>query len=160
LSHTTHNRSRSRGWSIVTIHRDDPRHRWKSAARNWRGWLRLHGLDDTQLTRRPTERAAFANLEAQAHAGDTVYALPLSPYEMDIYALEQTFLSSYRTGAFIKTHGILSLGQKYAWIAAQRPSLNALTTRAILDDIHYALESYTFDVAVRNIRALYVMPEP
>jgi hypothetical protein len=145
-----------KGWKIVTP--DDSRG-WRRAARNWKGWLRQHHLDDDPVVERPTERQALHRTEAQAFAGDTIYALPLTAFEMDIYGLERLFMSQYRTGEFMKRWGILSPGQKYAWIAAQRPGLSIWDVRTMLDDIYYALNSYYFDVAVRNIRSLYVMPE-
>ena len=161
-----------KGWKIIAARRvrdwlDADNERvgytltgWRRAARNWRRWLRQTGLDTDPIVDRPTERSALRTLEAESYAGETLYALPLSPSETDLYNLEQEFLRTYRTGKFILRWGILYVSDKYAWIAAQRPGLHAIHVRASLDDIHYALKAYYYDVAVRNIKNAIIMPEP
>lgn len=122
---------------------------WKRAARQpWRRWLRAYHFEDN--IDRPTERAALHSLEAQAFMGERS-DLPLSPVELDIWLLERQFMAEFESDAFRARFGLLSPGDKYAWIAMQRPDFVALEVRYILDDVRWALDRFAFDAAIEAL---------
>jgi len=127
---------------------------WARAARSgWLNWLQHSGLDDG--VPRPTERDALFNLEGQAYlkADDD---LPLSAFERDIWLLERTFMRVYQTKEFIERYGELTAGDKYAWIAAQRPDLLPLKVRLILEEVSYVLDHCAQDRAAEAILAAWL----
>lgn len=123
---------------------------WKIIV-HWRVWLRSVGLDDS--VHRPTERTALIHLEAEAFADDTEYALPLTALERTVYTLEREYMRSYHSGPFMKRYGVLSPGQKYAWIARHRPELGLtpLEVRAILDDVYEVVNGWRRERAVERL---------
>ncbi len=124
---------------------------WTRISRaGWSNWLRNNGFDDG--VPRPTERDALFNLEGQAYLS-TGIDFPLSAFELDIWLLERTFMRVYQSPEFIERYGVLTAGDKYGWIAAQRPDLLSLKVRMILDDVTYVLDHVAQDKAAEAILA-------
>lgn len=126
-----------------------PQPGWEDAARQgWINLLRAYGLEDG--VSRPTELAALRNLKAHALMGARA-DLPLTPRELDLWLLERQFMQVFETQAFRLHYGVLSAGDKYVWIATQRPGLLAYEVRRTLDEVHAVLDQFALDVAVETI---------
>lgn len=127
---------------------------WARAARSgWSNWLKRYGFDDG--VPRPCERDALLNLEAQTYL-DARGDFPLSAFELDIWQLERTYLRLYQTPEFVARYGELTAGDKYAWIAAQRPDLLPLKVRMTLEEISYVLDHWAQDAAAAAILAAWL----
>jgi hypothetical protein len=127
---------------------------WARVARaGWHDWLRANGFDDG--VPRPCERDALFNLEGQAYL-KLDSAFPLSAFELDIWWMERTFMVLYQTPEFIERYGVLTVGDKYAWIAAQRPGMLPLRVRIILDEISYVLDHVAQDQAIEAILSAWL----
>jgi hypothetical protein len=124
---------------------------WACVSRSgWLNWLRQNGFDDG--VPRPTERDALFNLEGLAYL--TINGeFPLSVFELDIWLLERTFMRVYQTPEFVERYGVLTVGDKYAWIAAQRSDLLPLKVRMILEDVSYVLDHCAQNMAAEAILA-------
>lgn len=127
---------------------------WARVARSgWLNWLRTYGFDDG--VPRPCERDALYNLEGLAYL-KLDGAFPLSAFEVDIWMLERAFMRVFQTPEFVERYGELTAGDKYGWIAAQRPGLLPLEVRIILEDVSYVLNHCAQDMAAEAILAVWL----
>lgn len=121
---------------------------WKDIARSkggFRDWLAFWGLSD-DVTARPVERQAFVNLEAAAWSTKWL-DVPLSPLERECLAWERMFLKEYRTKEFIQRYGMLSVGDRYAFVASKIPHMGRFQAKAILEEVSIVLKAAALDEA-------------